>query len=71
MIKIQDELVAFEHNLPVYRYYFFAEACVLGQMERVRKSFIVGRIRIEAEFWPKLTKVKNQYIQIDWGKWVD
>jgi hypothetical protein len=24
-------------------------------------------------FWPRLTKAtaKNQYIQIDWGKWVD
>lgn len=27
----------------------------------------------EAEYWPRLTKakVKNQKIQVDWGKWVD
>jgi len=26
-----------------------------------------------ASFWPRLlkTKEKNQYLQVDWGKWVD
>ena len=35
--------------------------------------FVLSKKDQNGEFWPRLTKdkVKNQYITVDWSKWVD
>ena len=35
--------------------------------------FVLEKKNQDAEFWPRLlkSKEKNQYIQVDWSKWVD
>ncbi len=35
--------------------------------------FVLEKNNKDAAFWPRLikSKDKNQYIQVDWAKWVD
>lgn len=35
--------------------------------------FVLKKKNVTAAFWPRLikSKDKNQYIQVDWAKWVD
>lgn len=35
--------------------------------------FVLEKKNTDAAFWPRLIKptAKNQYIQVDWSKWVD
>ena len=35
--------------------------------------FVLEKKNIDASFWPRLIKSnqKNQYIQVDWAKWID
>ena len=35
--------------------------------------FVIQKKDPDADFWPRLLKAKekNQYIQVDWSKWVD
>ena len=35
--------------------------------------FVLEKKNVKAAFWPRLIKptAKNQYIQVDWSKWVD
>ena len=79
-ITLEEQSLAFKGQSDKDKYAFSIElfAAVNKETSKWNKTgyhllFVLEKKDQDTAFWPRLTKekVKNQYIQIDWSKWVD
>ena len=79
-IDLSEQGLTFEGESDKDKYAFSLDLFAVVDKEDSKWSktgyhllFVLEKKDKDAAFWPRLTKekVKNQYIQIDWSKWVD